>query len=234
MKTIKQIFIALCLILFVNSEILSQITLSEIIDKHVEATGLKSGMSNFKTVLIKGKFRQGEMDLPLEMSMLFPNMLRFDMIYMEEKYTKATNGEYDWELSPRVDTIIVSEVKKNPVFEIYNKWTGGLADYVENGMIADYIGDTIIDNVNVYKISLLLDDIKSYLYIDKSTNLLIRVDENEDGSSRSELSDYQKFNGFLLAKRIASFKYNAPSVIMMFDEIEINKEISEKIFNKPE
>ena len=234
MKKTKQIILIVILNLFFSSFAFSQITLHEIYDKHVEATGIKNGIADFSSVAITGKFKQGSREMPLKIKIKFPNMLRIDMVYFDEEFSKATDGEYDWEYYGKRDTVIVAKSRSNPVAEIYNKWTGGFVGFVENGMNAEYIGDTIIDKIKVYRILLTKEKEKTILCVDKTTNLISRIIEDKKNNNYTELSEYKKIDRFKLAHKITSYVQSKHSATMIFDKIEINTEISDEIFHKPE
>lgn len=234
MNILKIQFKLVVLLLLINQSLFAQLTIDEVVDKHLITIGLDSGkkISSFE---ISGNLIQNQFTLPIEMWGIMPNHQRMNMIFNGIAFVKVSDGKIDWELNPMKDTLIVKEGKKNEANNFYSRWTGGLTEYKEGEITGELIGIEKVEDVESYKLKMKKGDKVRIYYIDKLSYLLLRVDdEDKEVQKTTYYSDYKTINGFLVAHNLKGFEFGKLTMTMDFKTIKINTPVDKKMFELPE
>ncbi|MEN8121186.1 MAG: outer membrane lipoprotein-sorting protein [Bacteroidota bacterium] len=225
----------LILLLLFNQNLLAQLTIDEIIDKHLNTIGLKADKQRVNSFEISGSFVQNKFKLPIKMWGILPNLLRMNMIFNGIDFVKVSNENIDWELNPMKDTLMVKEGKENEATNFYLRWTGGLTEYIKGRISGELLGTSVVEDIEVYKLKIKKGDKYRIYYIDKLSYLLLRVDDDDKEVKKTTYySDYRNVDGYLFAHRMEGFEFGKLVIIMEFETIKVNAPVDKKLFKVPE
>ncbi|RLD82703.1 MAG: hypothetical protein DRJ10_04780, partial [Bacteroidetes bacterium] len=101
----------LALLLLFNQNIFAQLTIDEIINKHLKIIGTLDDKRKITSFEIGGTFTQNKFQLPIKMWGIVPNHLRMNMVFNGIDFIKVSNGTIDWELNPMKDTLTIKDGK---------------------------------------------------------------------------------------------------------------------------
>jgi hypothetical protein len=172
--------------------------------------------------------------------------MREETLLQGKTSLQVFNGTEGWVLNPFTGRETVEAMPEDDIkdLKIQSDMDGQLIDYAKKGYKATYEGEEDVDGAMAYKLKLVSDknDIM-YFFIDKETNYLVKQNfkqKNEDGSE-AELnmlfSNFKTIEGLVRAFEMETSTtymgqvYKTPVKII---SVEINKEMSEDLFKKPE
>lgn len=225
----------LVLLLLINQNIIAQLTIDQIIDKHLSTIGLQSDKQKLSSFEITGSFTQNKFKFPIKMWGIIPNHLRMDMVFNGIDFIKVSNGVTDWESNPMKDTIIVKNGKTGEADDFYSRWTGGFTEYKDGIITGELLGVSTIDDIETFKLKMQKGDKTRIYYIDKLSYLLLRVDDEDvEVKKTTYYSDYKKVGNILLSHRMEGFEFGKLTILMEFDTIKVNVTVDKELFKVPE
>jgi|GEM_PF-7131898 outer membrane lipoprotein-sorting protein len=230
-------YIVLILILLVQIaeiQIFSQITVNQIIQKHFEVSGFDSIPYYLKTFQLEGEMVQDQKNFPLKIRGIWPDKLRMDLTYNNQNYIKISNGKVSWDYNPKIDSVSSQINEKPEALNFMDRLTGGLYNYKSGAIQASLMGMVSIDEVELYKVEVLIDKYVRIYYIDCLSFLIIRIDDDIKENKITYYSDYRKVGKYYFPFSISGFEAGRPAIAMQFKSIQINSELKEDLFYKPE
>ena len=230
----KPLIIVIVLIFFIrNQQLFAQITIDEIITKHLEASGFNNIPSELKKFKVEGEMIQNKIHFPLTINGILPDKLRMDLIYNNQNFSKISNGPVSWDYNPANDSIKTYINKKTESLDFIDRLTGELYNY-KNGIIKiNLLGILSIDDVELYKLEVQVDKSVRIYYIDKLSYLIRRIDDDVVENRITYYSDYRKVGKYLLPFSLTGFEGGLSSISMQFKSIIVNPDIKEELFDKP-
>ena len=232
----------LCLTAFTN---VAQ-TADEIIAKYVTAYGGMDKIKGVKTEKMTLTIETGGMIINQTLYRKRPSMLREETLLQGKTSLQVFNGKEGWVINPFTGRETVEAMPEDDVKEmkIEADLDGELIDYAKKGSKVSYEGEEDVDGEMSYKLKLIAEkgDIM-YFFIDKSTNYLVKQtakQKNEDGSEQEYailFSNFKNVEGrnipFEMETNTTYMRqvYKTPIKIL---SIEVNKEMSDDLFKKPE
>jgi hypothetical protein len=221
-------------------------TADEIIAKYATAIGGLDKIKAVKTEKTVLTVETGGMTINQTIYSKRPNSMREETLLQGKTSLQVFNGTEGWVLNPFTGRETVEAMPEDDIkdLKIQSDMDGQLIDYAKKGYKATYEGEEDVDGAMAYKLKLVSDknDIM-YFFIDKETNYLVKQNfkqKNEDGSE-AELnmlfSNFKTIEGLVRAFEMETSTtymgqvYKTPVKII---SVEINKEMSEDLFKKPE
>ena len=225
----------LVLLLLFNQNIFAQLTIDEIINKHLKVIGTHEDKRKITSFEIGGTFTQNKFQLPIKMWGIVPNHLRMNMVFNGIDFIKVSDGKIDWELNPMKDTLTIKDGKADGASDFCSRWTGGLNEYKDGIITGKFLGLENVEDVEAYKLKMQKGDKFRIYYIDKLSYLLLRVDdEDKEVEKTTFYSDYRNVDGYLLAHRMEGFEFGKLAIIMEFETIKVNTQVDKELFKVPE
>lgn len=227
-------FIKLNIFLLLTGVLLNaQPTCQDVIEKHLEVTGLSGFMKDVKQYYINGVFLQNKMNLPIKIQANLPDKYRMDLYFNNLDFIKISNGNTKWEYNPMQDTLLTKTSNENEAIEFASRWTGGLYQSSEDGVKLSMLGITKIEDIETYKIKVVFGEKIRVYFIDKLSYLILRIDDDLDEKKVTYYSDYRKIGQYLFPFSLIGYEGGIPATSMKFSEVKINEKKPDSIFSKP-
>lgn len=227
-------FIKLNIFLLLAGGLLNaQPTCKEVIDKHLEVTGLSGFMKNVKHYYIDGVFLQNKMNFPIKIQANLPDKYRMDLYFNNLDFIKISNGNTKWEYNPMQDTLLTKTTKENEAMEFASRWTGGLYQSDKEGVELLMMGVEKIEDIETYKIKVVVGEKLRVYFIDKLSYLILRIDDDLEEKKITYYSDYRKIGQYLFPFSLIGYEGGIPATSMKFSEVKINEKKPDSIFRKP-
>jgi len=235
----KKVFFLLTVFVFSLALVQAQ-SLDNILNNYFKATGTAK-LAAAKTIVVKGKISQMNMDLPMVIKVKRPKKFRMEMEMQGQKMISAFDGEQGWMIAPWISPDPqdltgeqLEQSKEQADME------GDLYNYAEKGHKAEYMGKEDMEGTEVYKIKL---DKKNgdvqYYYIDTDSNMLLKVTTitkrtGNEVQVETSMGNYKMIDGIAMPMSIESKVpgLNQSSQIVI-DTVELNVDLPDSLFVKP-
>lgn len=235
MNILRTMTILICICTPIYSQ-----TVDEIVDKYINALGghekLRSIQSSFERFTING-------GVELTVWKKKPNEIRIEWKTADgRRGTECFNGEIAWEYIPYNDNpnpFVLSGVQAKAL-ERASRFENKLLDYMERGIVVQFLGDEDIETDEAHVLLLTMaDEHQEYFYIDVESGLLVKtftfveIHASKDKKPQTRwLSDYRASNGIMSPGNITM---TAPGVreVKVWKAREYNTEIEDSIFALP-
>jgi len=230
----KYIFkIFLFFFIVIEGELLSQITVEQIITKHLQASGFENAQVDLQKFKIEGVLVQNKLFFPLVIQGVLPYKFRMDLTYNNQAYIKISNGNYSWDYNPELDSVISVLNQNQESQNFIDRLTGGLYNF-KNGIIkAGFLGEVSIDGIELYKLEILIDKLVRIYYIDKLSFLIVRIDDDVKENKITYYNDYRKVGNYYIPFNLTGFEGGVSTIGMQFKTILLNPDIANELFDKP-
>lgn len=210
-------------------------SLEDIISKYTVANKLDK-ISEFKTIKITAKTSMMGMDMPMEIWMKNPNKIKTVTSFNGQDIIQAFDGEKGFMINPmagsnnavEMTTEQIKDVARNNIFQNY------MVNYLKNGQLA-LEGEDNINGKPAFKVRADLDGTnKAYMYIDKSTFLLLKTvaDISQGGMAvtvESYPTDYTETSGILLPMKTTTTA-SGMEIVTTFTKVEVDIPIEDSVF----
>jgi outer membrane lipoprotein-sorting protein len=230
MKKLLLTVICLFAVIIINAQ-----SLEEIIGKYTVANKLDK-ISEFKTIKITAKTSMMGMEMPMVIWMKNPNMIKTVTSVNGQDIIQAFDGEKGYMVNPmagsndpvEMNAEQIKDVVRNNIFQNY------MATYLKNGKLA-LEGEEIVNGKPAFKVKADIDGTnKAYMYIDKSTFLLIKTvaDINQGGMAmtvESYPTDYTETSGVFLPMKTTT-NASGMEMVTTFSKVEVDIPIEDSIF----
>ena len=207
--------------------------LEEIINSHLKMTGLDSLPQKMKTFFFEGGMVQDNKVFPVKIYGIWPDKYRIDLTFNNEIYTKISNGYSIWEFTSKMDSISTSSAQKFECHNFIERVTGSLFNYANGTVKANLLSVVSIDDVELYKIEVLIGKYVRIYYIDRLSYHIIRIDDDNKENKVTYYSDFKKVDRYYLPYGITGFEGGKPAISMVFKSIIINGKVLPDLFEKP-
>jgi hypothetical protein len=242
----SKLVIILSIILCFNNLIGKAQTADEIITKYVTATGGLDKIKGLKTEKTTLTIETGGMTINQTMYRKRPGMIREETLLQGKTSLQVFNGKEGWIVNPFTGRETVESMTEDDIKEmkLQSDMDGELIDYSQKGYKVTAEGEEDVDGSMSYKLKLVTDknDVM-YFFIDKETSYLVKQttkQKNSDGSESEQsilFSNFKNVEGHTIPFEMevnVSYMgqiYKTPIKIL---SVEINKEMSDDLFKKPE
>jgi hypothetical protein len=234
------------LILCFNASISIGQTADEVIQKYINASGGIEKMKAIKTEKTVVAIEQGGITFNQTIYKKRPLMFREETLIQGKTSLQIFDGKEGWTVNPFTGRETVEAMTEDDVKEmkIQADMDGELIDYAKKGFKVSYEGEEDVDGSMAYKLKLVTDknDIINF-FIDKESSYLVKQtfkQKNEDGSEVESVFSFSNFKA--VEGVIKPYELEASSTYMgqvyktpiKIVSIEVNKEMSDDLFKKPE
>ncbi len=236
----KKIISSLSVILFLGSFSLYAQNLDKILDSYYDAIGM-STLLKTKTIAMKGKILQSDMELPMEMYQKRPNKLRMEAEIQGAKFIQVFDGKDGWAVMPWTGSTEPQSLNDDQIKNIKQMadFEGDLYNWKEKGYDVTLEGEEDMEGTPVYKIKLLKPDGDQFIYyLDKDNFVVLKVDakikvQGTPVEGSTFFSNFKTIDSMIMPFSIES-RVNGKVVSQIeIDSIDVNKDIDDAIFEKP-
>lgn len=215
-------------------------TAEELVARNIEAKGGGAKIKAIKSVRKTGRLQQGDFSAVVGQEGKAPDLLRVTFTIQNMTQVQAYDGSTGWQIAPfsgRKDPELLGEDDMRDLVEQADFY-GPLIDYREKGNTIEYVGKTIVDGDDVYRLKVTLKNGDIFYYdLDPATYLEIRIETQQfiRGSIRERVSDvgsYKLVNGVYYPFSIETGPKRNPNARakITFEKIEANVDIPDSDF----
>jgi outer membrane lipoprotein-sorting protein len=215
-------------------------TAEELVAKNIEAKGGVARIKAIRSVRMTGRLQQGDFSAVVGQEAKAPDLLRLTFTIQNMTQIQAYDGSTGWQVSPfagRKDPELLGEDDMRDLVEQADFY-GPLVDYREKGHAIEYIGHTIVDGDDAYRLKVTLKNGDIFYYdLDPDTYLEIRIETQQfiRGSVRervTEVGSYKLVNGVYYPFSVETGPKRNPNARakITFEKIEANVEIPDSDF----
>lgn len=229
--------------LVISSSFVFGQTVTEILNKHVEATGGLDKWRSLKSLQMEGvAVMQNGQEIISKVYKVQDQLYRRDVDFGMGTMTMLVNDKEGWMATPRSQgKFEAMPADMLPTQQLEMDVAGPLIDYVVKGHTPTLEGKETIDGRETYKIKMKLKSGKEITYfIDSNTYYLVRQSSMSGGMGRNRtgtpvdvVMDYSNFQktpeGYVFPFTVT---FGSNGNAMNFEKIEINKTIDSKL-HKP-
>ena len=213
-----------------------------IIKEHFKATGHQK-MLKLESRVLTGKSVITSMgiEMPFVITMARPNMIRVESTFQGTKMIQTFNGEKAWMLAPMMGSTEPTELS-GPELKLLTSqgdMEGPLYNYKEKGNTVELIGEEVIKESPAYhlKITTSEGDVINQ-YIDKKSKMVVKVMTTQTiGGVETEIEnlmgDYKMVKGIAVSHTITTRMNGETVTNVEITDVEYNKSVDPKIFDKP-
>lgn len=236
--TIKYLFL-LSLLLGISSISFGQ-NLDDIIDKHLKAHGDLKKWEDIKSMKITGLFTAFSVEdeffaIKTKCGSYYSELAlgQFDVI-------ESFNGETGWTIDPWQEFTFPRELNKDErtVFKQKAEFFSPFFKYKEEGSMAEFVGDTTLDGVEVYEIKLTRSDgYTETWFLDTKTYLEYKcvstwVDFAYGTPADTYFDDFRDFDGLIIPCYVERTFWQRDRVLII-ENVEFNIDLDPTIFSMP-
>ena len=219
----------------------ADLTVDEIIAKHFTARGGLDKIKAVKTVKMTAKIMNHGMEVPGNMELKRPNMIRMEFTVQGQNIVQAFDGETGWMIMPLMGVKDPQKMPDEDIKEIKEQadFDGPLVDYKTKGNTAELIGKEPVEGTDAYKIKVTLKsgDVR-YIYIDadsflelKTTSMIKR--EGNDIQVDSYSGDYKEVKGLMLPFSIETKVKDQTVSQITIETIDMGVDLDDSMFKMP-
>lgn len=210
-------------------------SLEEIIKKYSEANK-QDKIASVNTVKITGKMSMMGMDLPLEMYMKKPNMIKTVTNINGQEMISVFDGVKGYSINPMTGSTVPVEMTADQVKQTQNSniFQNYMANYLKEGKLK-LAGEENVKDKPAFKINANIGEGNSMdMFIDKASYLLVKTTTsvNSGGMPMNvEVypSDYKETNGVLLPMKTTTSAQGMEFMII-FEKVEVDIPIEDSVF----
>ena len=213
----------------------------DIIAKNIEAKGGLAKIKAINTLVREGVMAAGQgMELKFTQTFKRKNKMRMDIAFQGMNIVSACDGVMAWSLNPMAG----NKPEKQSAEEVKEAleqadFDGDLVDFVEKGKKIEYVSTEDIDGTTAYKLKITAKDGKeSFLYIDATTNLEMRLDTKfsmmgQEGDVEMIFSNFEDVNGVPMANLVEMRSEGQTVMSMTYTSNKANVDVPDSSFAFP-
>ena len=233
--------IAIMLFIFQSANLLfAQLNADEILNKVLQTRGVGEKITSLK---ITGKMAFGGVTGTFVIYNKRPFLNRMDLELMDKKIIQCINEKEGWFINEiaeqntaqRMDNDTYERSKTQNFYMIHP-----LENYKSKGIKLEYKGESNIDSVNCFIITVIMpDSSKTDMYIDSKNyvQLLqkteIKQPDSKDIVIESYYKDYRNIGGLLIPYFMESKTNGESQTKMLIEKVEVNIDIDDSVFALP-
>lgn len=225
--------------------VVEEMGVDAILSKHLEARGGKENIKSIQTVSWTAGMEMMGMNMPLTVQLKRPNKMRqdVDVQAMGAKVVQAFDGTTAWAINPMGGSSDPQKMPEEAAKEMKDRGAidGTVISYMEKGYEMTYAGEEMVKDKPAHKIMVQLPDDKTVtMFFDaesfmdvKSVQAGVNPMTGEAGMIATYTSDFRDVSGVMMAHKITAEFNDQPLQTFQIDLIEVNKEISDSVFEMP-
>ena len=243
---LKRALLLICLALLAVGVGAEEMTVDQVVEKHIEAQGGRDAWEGVSSAKISGKIVMGgTMEMPVTIYFQRPGKVRMEMEMQGQQIVQAFDGKEGWQIMPmmgspdpqRMNEYESKMVKRQSEFE------GPLYNYKDKGHSVELLGKEDVEGTEAYKLKITLntgDEIYSYLDTEHFLEFMqtgkTMTQTGQEVQSTIMVGDYKEVGSLMLPHSREIIPEGAPQgVVISFDSIDLNSaDINDEIFAMPE
>ncbi|MGB8491030.1 MAG: hypothetical protein WCE64_08225 [Bacteroidales bacterium] len=210
-------------------------SLDEIIKNYTAANKLDK-ISQFKTIKISATTSAMGMDMPVEIWMKSPNMIKTVTTVNGQQIVQVFDGKKGYMLNPMTGSTEPVEMSSEQINSILNNnmFQNYMENYLKAGKLT-LVGEDVVNGKPAFKIKANIEGGNTaYMYIDKSSYLLVKTmtEVNQGGTPvtvESYPSDYKDINGIFVPMKTTS-SAGGMEFVTTFTKVEVDVPMDDSIF----
>lgn len=222
-----------------------ELTLDQIVQKHLDALGGLDKLKAINTLSATGKatMQGGLMEAPMLMQMKRPSSMRMELTVQGKKMVQAFDGTTAWMINPMTGSDAPQKASDDDTQEMKDSADidfSSLANYKEKGSTVELMGTEDVEGNPAYKLKVTKKNGRvEHQYLDTKTYLPIKTTtRRKQMGSELEIDAYptnfKPVNGVLFPFTVDQ-KVGGKSMIQIaLDKVDVNKPIDDAIFQFPE
>jgi len=223
----------------------TDLTLDQIIQKHIDAQGGAGKIKAIKTMKATGtaSLMGGQIEAPVTMTLKRPNSMRMELSVQGKSLVQAFDGTTAWMIIPFTgsgDPQKSNDEDTASIKEDSDFIDGPLMDYKEKGSTVELIGKEDLEGSSAYKLKITKKSgTVQYAYIDAQTFLMMRTagkrrQQGQDLDLETNLGNYKEVNGMMMPFSIEQKNAGKPMMQFTIEKVEMNVPVDDSIFSMPE
>lgn len=240
---IRKTLASLALVGLVSTAAWAQ-TADELIEKNIQAKGGREKLQAIKTLRISGKVTMGPgMEAPMTMEMARPDKLRTEFVIQGMTGVQTYDGKEGWTLMPFMGKTDPEPISGSQLESIKEQadFDGLLVDYKAKGHQVELAGKEDLEGTPAYKLKVTKKngDI-GYYWLDAESFLEMKASgktnvNGQDIEGETWFGNYKEAGGVVFAHSVENKAVGMPgSMVITFDKIEVNPDLPDGRFGKPE
>jgi hypothetical protein len=221
------------------------LTLDQIIQKHVDALGGADKLKAIRTLSASGKavMGEGQMEAPMIMQMKRPSSMRVEMTVQGKKIVQGFDGTTAWMVNPllgssnpqKASDVDTQEMKDSADIDF-----SSLVDYQAKGNKVELVGMEDVEGTPSYKLKVTKKNGRiEYDYLDSKTFLPIksttkRKQMGEELAIDAYPTNYKPVNGVLFPFTVDQKSGGKLVVQLTIEKVDVNIPIDDARFRMPE
>jgi outer membrane lipoprotein-sorting protein len=230
MKKILLVLAGLIAVTAINSQSLSDIV------KNYSAATKQDKLANVKTIKITAKMSAMGMELPMTMYMKNPNKIKTVISFNGQEMTTVFDGEKGYMINPMTGSSDPVELTGAQLKQAQdnNAFSNQIIGYYKGGKLT-LEGEENVNDKPAFKLKATDGTNPIYLYLDKSTYMLVKINATVDQMGQttnvdSFMSDYVDIDGVIMPKKTTAMANGMEAMVLTFDKIEVNIPIEDSTF----
>jgi hypothetical protein len=211
-------------------------TLDEIVKKYSTANGIDK-LEKASTICMEGKAMQMGTELPMSIIVKRPDKVKVVIAYNGIEIITMYDGVKGYMINPLTGMDEPVEIPAEQLGSVqeYNMFRSSFLDAFQAGRVK-LEGEEEVDGKPAYKVAITDEaGTVTYAYIDKDSFLTVKTTRKvnqmgQDMEVESYVKEYTDVDGVMFGKVITQFVNGMELGGMVFDKIELNKEIEDSVF----
>lgn len=212
-------------------------SVDELYQKNMKAHGGIDNINSVKTVSMDMKVSVMGMEIPSKMIREGKDKMRLETSAMGQNQVVVVNGDYGWVSGPQSMTLTKEQTKviKGQDYTNFN-----LKDYKTRFTSVENLGKVSVDSIQAYKLKIItLDSNEITMYINADTYLEHKISmKGEQAGEEHEIEfifkNFKDFYGWKYPTQISVSSDGNSMQSIEINNVEINKPVDPKMFEKPE
>ena len=209
----------------------------DVIMKNYAAAMKSDKLAKVTSIKITGKMSAMGMEMPMVMYMKNPNKIKVTYSFSGQEMVSVFDGEKGYMINPMMGAGEPIELTGEQLKQVQNNnvLKNELLNYYNKGQVT-LEGQEEVNGNTANKLKINMEGANPiYMYIDKSTNLLVKNTATVDqmGTAMtidSYMTDYVEIDGVVMPKKTTAMANGMEAAVISFDKIEVNIPMEDSVF----
>ncbi|HVS01328.1 MAG TPA: hypothetical protein VMT16_01040, partial [Thermoanaerobaculia bacterium] len=238
--------LALAALLLCAAAAHAEMTLDEVLAKHLEARGGKQSIQAVDSARITGSMSMGGMEVPVVFEWKRPDLVRMEFVVQGQTGIQAYDGETAWMYMPFMGKTEPEGMPEEQARDMKEQadFDGPLVDYQQKGHALELLGKEEVEGTDAYKLKLTkAGGDETIIYIDADHFLEIKSEsKRKQGDQEMEIEtasgNYKQVGELVLPHSLQSqakgAPAGAPAQVITIEKYELGVDIAAERFAMPE
>ena len=226
-------------ILFLAGAVLSAQTADDVISKYLDAIGGKKTIDNIKTMVVEGTMEVQGMEGAMKTTTLNGKAVKVEIDMMGSTIVNCITDQGGWAINPMMGSTTPEDMPADQYnaakYQIHI--AGPFSTYPGNGFKVEVLGKEAVGDATAVRLKFTSpEETVSEHFFDTDTGHLIKSIEGGDmGENVTTFTDFRKVDGFVTPHSMEVSAAGGQAIInMTVDKVEVNPQVDEAIFKRPE